>query len=220
MQKKLITSFIIIFTFTALSAFAATNYLNSVVLEKKDNNYNIILRSDNQAKVRKIVQSSDRIILSLKGIDAANTLSTLYKDTSDVNSLVVENTGNNELRIYIQAPEISKANIVFETPASAPMAVDANSTFKNVIWSFLILAFIVIIAKSTRMLNKYEKNTDINRSIKDREVEMYKNFKREMAVMQNMKPNINYKIRKSAYTSNSIRKAETIRNYQYLTRLN
>ena len=126
MLKKLLLILTIMTTITMNFAFANSNFLNSVVLEKGDDGYNIILRSDNKAKVKKSFKSDDKITLTLNGITTSNDFNTMYKNTSEVNNIVVENTDANTVKIYIQAPDISKANIVFDTPNSAPIVVSDN----------------------------------------------------------------------------------------------
>ncbi len=174
---------LIVMYFTGLCAFAASNYLNAVVLEGTDNSYNIVLRSDQRTKIKKTVQASDRITLTLKGITAADNISTLYKDTAQVNSLVVENSGNGELKIYVQAPGIDKANVVFENPDSTPIAVDVNSLFAKLLCITMLGGMIFIGVKSTRTLNSHTYEPYYKRNIKDRELELYRNFKREVATM-------------------------------------
>jgi hypothetical protein len=183
--------------FTALAALAQGNYLNAVVLDGN----NVVLRSDYQAKIKKVSASDDKVTLILKNTEASDNLSTLYKNMSEVNVLTVENGSNGELKIHIQAPGISKADIVFETPDSAPVTVIRNNGLKNVIIAVLVLAFFIIAAKSARAQRKF--GTAAN--FKKRELELYKNFKLE-------KPSINYKVAKISPRA----KYETIRNYAQL----
>lgn len=194
MQKRFLTG-LVIMMFTALAAIGAqSNYLNAVVLDGN----NVILRSDYQAKIKKIADSDNKITLILKNTTASDNLSTLYKGTSEANIITAENGNNNELRLHIQSPGISKANVVFETPDSAPVTVIRNDGLKNVSIAVLILAFFLIAAKSARAQRRF--GTNLN--YKDREVELYKNFK---------PASINYKVAKEP-----VRRAgrhETIRNY-------
>ena len=120
MLKKILLTLII---FTGLAAYAGENFLNTVVLENNDGAYSIVLRSDEVAKVKKDVEAPDKIVLTLKGISQSPDVNTLYKNTPEVSGLVIQNSGNNEVKIFINAPDISKANIIFETPNSAPILV-------------------------------------------------------------------------------------------------
>ena len=68
MLKRLILILTLIITFTAHTVEAASNFLNSVLLEKNEDGYNIVLRADNTAKVKKSSQSTDKITLTIDGI--------------------------------------------------------------------------------------------------------------------------------------------------------
>ena len=66
-----------IFMLTIGSAIAGDNFLNTVILEGAENGYNIILRSDNLAGVKRIQNGKDKLTLEIKGLTASNSLSTL-----------------------------------------------------------------------------------------------------------------------------------------------
>ena len=64
----MLKKFILIFTLILLGGvkvFAADNYLNSVVIENSDDAVSIVLRSDDVAKIKKEIESPDKIILNL-----------------------------------------------------------------------------------------------------------------------------------------------------------
>ena len=91
MLKKILFTLII---FTGLSAYAGDNFLNSVVIDNNDGDMSVILRSDEVTKVKKEVESSDKVILTLKGIAQSPNINTLYKNAKDVNGLIIQNDGN------------------------------------------------------------------------------------------------------------------------------
>ena len=105
MFKKILLTLIL---FSGLSAFASENYLNSVVVSKNDGKTSIILRTDEITKVKKEVEAVDKIVVTLKGVTQSPALNTLYKNISDVNGLIIQSENNGELKIYVEAPEISK----------------------------------------------------------------------------------------------------------------
>lgn len=220
MLKKLILILTLIVTFTVNTAQAGTNFLNSVVLEKGEDGYNIILRSDNTAKVKKSIQSADKIVLTLNGITTSNNINTLYKNTPDVNNIILDNSDSNILKIYIQAPDIAKANIVFETPNSAPIAVGDNFAHEKIIWSVISLLLLFMAMRSAKNINTGNPLYDLHqKALREREMEMYKNFKDELKRM----PAMNYNINSRSYTTNVVRRNETIRdtikNSKQLTRI-
>lgn len=201
LKRILLTSLILI----GMSAFAADNSLNSVIVSKNDGKTSIVLRSDEIAKVKKEVENVDRIILSLKGISQSPDINTLYKNTSDVRGLVIQNDGNNGLKIYIEAPEISKADIVFETPNSTPITVSDTFNEGKLIWSAISVLLLLIVMRSARNINNVQK--DINEIIKEREMALYRNFQKEVSTL----PSINYKLK--SYRKHVL-KGETIRSYE------
>lgn len=203
MLKKILLTLII---FAGLSVYAADNYLNSVVIENNDGETSIVLRSDVVAKVKREVQASDKVMLTIKGIAQSPDINTLYKNASNVNGLIIQNDGNNELKVYIEAPDISKANIVFETPNSAPITVKDNSGESKTAWSVVSIAILLLVMRSAKNINNKTAQKDINEIIKEREKELYRNFQKEVASM----PSLGYKLK--SYNKHVL-KGETLRNY-------
>lgn len=203
MLKKILLTLII---FAGLSVHATDNYLNSVVIENNDGETSIVLRSDAVAKVKREVQASDKVILTIKGIAQSPDINTLYKNASNVNGLIIQNDGNNELKVYIEAPDISKANIVFDTPNSAPITVKDNSGEGKTAWSIVSIAILLLVMRSAKNINHKPVQKDINVIIKEREKELYRNFQKEVASM----PSLGYKLK--SYNKHVL-KSETLRNY-------
>lgn len=209
MFKKILLTMIL---FSGLSAFASDNYLNSVVISKNDGKTSIVLRTDEIAKVKKEVEASDKIIITLKGITQAPSINTLYKNISDVNGLIIQSENNGELKIYVEAPDIAKADVVFETPNSAPITVINKINEEKAVWSIISIALLLLIMNSAkRMAKEPVKEPDITEIIKEREKALYKNFQREVATI----PSINYKLK--GYRKHVL-KGETIRAYENRTK--
>ena len=82
MKKLFLILTLLIFSIT--SARAADNYLNTVILEGAEGGYNVILRSDSLAAVKRIPEGQNKLTLEVKGATASNSLSTIYKNTSEV----------------------------------------------------------------------------------------------------------------------------------------
>jgi hypothetical protein len=192
--------------------FAADNFLNAVVLEGTGSGYNVILRSDAIAAVKRTVENPDKIILSIKGLTLSDNLTTLYRNTSSTNGIVVENTGNKEVQIQIQGNGVSKSNIIFDSPASAPVIVPDKISRKTIGWSvFALLALCMLFAKSKNIKVESREKIDaaVRKKMRDREIAMYKNYRRELLT----KPSIDYKI-KNPRIQQAIRQADTIRHLQ------
>lgn len=110
-----------IFLIVALSifsgnlAFASDNVLQAIQVDGVKDSYNIILKSDDVAELRKTVQAPNKMILDLKGIRASKAINTIYNNTASVDSVVVESTGEDTVKILIQADNVGNAGIHFDT---------------------------------------------------------------------------------------------------------
>lgn len=210
MKKLFIVFTTLMLTVTA--AFAGDNFLNTVILEGTGNGYNVILRSDEIATVKKTVNSDNKITLDVKGVTSSSNISTLYKNTSQANTVIVENAGNNAVRISIQANGIANSNIIFDTPASAPVVVTDSVSNNTIVWSALaFIALFTVFAKSRNIKEDSESviREAIQKDMRNREIEMYKNYRKELLTI----PSIDYKI-KNPRVQEAIRRADTIRHLQ------
>ena len=203
MFKKILFTLIL---FTGLSAYAGDNFLNSVVIDNNEGEMSVILRSDQITKVKKEVESADKVVLTLKGIAQSPSINTLYKNAKDVNGLIIQNEGNNDLKIYIEAPNVAKANIIFDTPNSSPITVSDSKGEERVAWSIISILILLFIMRSAKNISAEPPKKDINEIIKEREKQLYRNFQKEVAAM----PSIGYKLK--AYNKHVL-KGETIRTY-------
>ncbi len=205
-MKRLFLIFLIVILNTSIPAFSAENYLNSVVLEGVDNTYNVVLRSDAPAKVKKSVKSADSMELTLKGVSAAGNVNTLYKNTTNANGIIVEKASNGEVKVYINAKNIADANVIFNTPNSAPIQVGDRFAKEKLTWALCLFAFSALMihhlkSKNRRIVKKL--------NMRDREIEFYK------AGM----PSLNYKLQRN-YVSLPFRSdVKTLREYQNLTKV-
>ncbi len=209
-MKRLIILLTLIFT--GLTVQASENMLHTIVVEGTDDGYNIVLKSDSVPEVRKITKGNSTLILDVKGIEASNSVNALYKGAANINSLIVEHASDNELKIYIQAEDISRAAIMAQTENGNTIILSERFPVEKLMWSLTVLLILGFIIKSAKALTEYENSLVIKKDIKSREIELYKSFQREL---QNM-PAINCKI-KNAYATNAMPRSR--RNYKELARL-
>ena len=194
-----------------LAASASENYLRTVVVEGTDDGYNIILKTDDLPEVKKTVKGSDNITLDVKGITTSSSVNAIYKSTASVNGLIVENVADDELKIYIQAKDIAKATIMAQTSSGEPVILSERFPVEKVLWSIAVLGILAMVVKSAKAITDYENSIVIKKDIKDREIELYRNFQKELANM----PKINCKIN-NAYATNIMPRSR--RNYKELAR--
>ena len=217
-MKKIFFMFVGIIIFMCSSyVFAANNYLNAVILEGTDNGYNIILRTDAIASVKRTVEGDDKVTLNIKGLVASDDISTMYRNTSSANGIVVENIANNEVKIEIQSNGVAKADIIFDSPASAPIVVTDKVSHRTTGWTVVSLILLCLLfgkARNIKVDSKEKIKAAVQKNMRDREIAMYKNYRREFLI----KPSIDYKIT-SPKMKEAIRKADTIRHLQRVSRV-
>lgn len=201
-----------IFMLNIIPALAGDNYLNTVILEGSERGYNIILRSDSLANVKRISEGQNRLTLDIKGLSASNNISTLYRNTSDDSSVIVENTGANSVKVHINAKDAANSNIIFDTPASSPVVVSDSVSKNMLLWSvfaFCALSLVFLMSKNIKDDPHEEIAEALQKNMRDREIEMYKKYRKDLLTI----PSIDYKI-KNPRVQNIIRRADTIRHLQ------
>lgn len=114
--------------FTTLSVFADENILQSIEIEPVKDTYNIVLVSDKAVNVKKTVQASNQITLSMKDIRASKTLNTIYNNVSNVDTVMVEPAGNG-IKIFFQADNAAASTVTFDS--LIPASTLAKKTTKN-----------------------------------------------------------------------------------------
>ena len=216
-MKKFILTILAIMLTGISTAYSAENYLNAVILEGTPSGYNIVLRSDGIASVKRTIQNQNKIVLNIKGLSASDNLTTLYRNTSAANGIIVENIGNNEVQIQVQGKNVSKSEILFDNPAAAPVVVPDKVSHKAFGWSiFALIGLCILFAKSRNIKvdSKEKINAAVRKNLRDREIAMYKNYRKELLT----KPSIDYKI-KNPRMQRAIREAETIRHLQRASKI-
>lgn len=119
------------FSLIGKSAFASDNVLQAIQIDGVKDSYNIVLRSDDTAELKKTIQAPNKMTLTLKGIRASKSINTIYNNTADVDSVVVEPTGNDAVKILIQADNVQDANIQFDTLKTPLGVLDKSSKSNN-----------------------------------------------------------------------------------------
>lgn len=97
------------------NAFASDNVLQAIQVDGVKDSYNIILKSDDVAEVKKTIQAPNKMTLVLNGIRASKTINTIYNNTSSVDSVVVEPNGDDSVKISVQAANVANAGVHFDS---------------------------------------------------------------------------------------------------------
>lgn len=208
-MRSLILIFTLFISLSFNSAFGSQNYLNEIVLENGESGYNVILRVDSPVRVKKTIASDNIIILSMKNIVASKNITTLYKNIPNANAIQIENMPDNDIQIKINANSIAGANVILNTPNSAPLPIGDKFAKEKMIWSIFSIAFIMI---SIYAIKTRDRRIVRKMNMRDREIEFYK------ATL----PSISY--RPQYLSVNSLEKSynknfKTLRQYQDLSKV-
>lgn len=110
--KKLVLSSVVVFGL-GLSAFATQNKLSAVEVNNSVNGYQIILRADKPTVVRKNIQSTDEILITVKGIVPVESVATIYNNVPDVDSVMIEPDSKDNIKILVHGKDVYKTNVAF-----------------------------------------------------------------------------------------------------------
>ena len=188
--------FLITFILSGLAAFASGNYLHTITLEKNNTGYNVLLSSDKMAKVTKKTPSENELVLELSGITSSDTVNALYKGTNNIDSLVVENTAPNKLKIYISADNIKNTTVIMEPQNGETTIVGETIPLDKTLWGVFVLALFCVIFKVSKDISEEDNKILIKKDIKDREIEMYKRYRNELVSYPSIKPHKDIRMRK------------------------
>lgn len=131
MSKFLKVLFLMLMSFCVSNkVFASDNVLQAIQVNGAKDSYNIVLKSDDVAELKKTVQAPNKMIINLKGIRASKTINTIYNNTSNVDSVVVEPINDENVKILIQGENVANAQVNFDT-LKTPLGVLDNSTQTN-----------------------------------------------------------------------------------------
>lgn len=109
---------------------ASDNVLQAIQVNGVKDSYNIVLKSDDVAELKKTVQAPNKMIINLKGIRASKTINTIYNNTSSVDSVVVEPINDDTVKILIQGQNVANAEVNFDT-LKTPLGVLGNNETQN-----------------------------------------------------------------------------------------
>ena len=112
-----------------LSVIAEDNVLQTIEIEPVKDTYNIVLISDKAVDVKKEVQDTNKITLTMKDIRASKTLNTVYNNVSNVDTVMVEPQGSG-ISIFFQAENAADATVTFDSLVPAVTAGKESKTLK------------------------------------------------------------------------------------------
>ena len=99
------------------------------------------------------------------------------KGTDSIENLVVENSGINKIKIYIQAPDIKSSSIIIKPSKGESLIVADSFPLSKTIWSIFVIGLFSIIFITSKKKAEQTNKLFIKRDIKDREIELYRRYK-------------------------------------------
>ena len=142
---------------------AEDNVLQSIEIVPVKDTYNIVLTADSAVDVKKNVQAPNKVTLEMKGIRASKTLNTIYNNASNVDTVMVEPSGNG-ISLFFQAENAANASITFDS--IAPVAAPATKPAQKVKLSNPIESYAPIYRedlaqeKTTSLFDKISRKSD------------------------------------------------------------
>lgn len=156
--------------FSVAGAYASDNVLQTIEIEPVKDTYNIVLVSDKAVDVKKTVQASNKINLTLKDIRVSKTVNTVYNNVSNVDTVMVEQQGSG-VNIFFQAENAEAATVTFDAITPAPIKSAPQET-KPLKLSNPIESYAPIYnedfenAKTSKLFNRLKANSAVS-DIKD-----------------------------------------------------
>ena len=124
-MKRVMLLFVVFFS--TLGVYADENVLQSIEIVPVKDTYNIVLVSDKAVDVKKTIQAPNKINLALKDIRASKTISPVYNNVSNVDTVMVEQQGSG-VNIFFQADNAEAATITFDALTPAPVKTSKADT--------------------------------------------------------------------------------------------
>ncbi len=219
-MKKILLSLIMIISMLSSVAFALDNSLNSIIVEGvSDNNYNVILRTDKVTNVKRTVKDNGVLVLELKNIATSLNLDTKYVNANNIDNVVVENTANNGVNIYIEAPNAGKADIIFDTPAAPPVVVGDGISRNQIAWIAAAFVLVFTMAGSFKKSAENDARLTYENDLAEREIKFYKEYKSDILTSARIDNKIKENLAKARIASvvKNSQKAATIRSLQKMS---
>ena len=192
----LIFTFLISFVCTFQPANAAENYLHSITLEKNDSGFNVILGADSITKVVKKSPSENELIIEMKDIKSSDSVNAVYKGVSSIDGLVVENSSYDKLKIYITADGIKYSTVIIQSAGGTPAIVGEQLPLDKALWIMFVLTLFAVVFKVAKDLSEEDDKILIKKDIKDREIQLYRKYRSQMALNTSIDSSHSVRMRK------------------------
>ena len=125
---KKIVGIALFFALGAAGAFA--NTLSEVQINADEQGYNIVLKTETAAQMKKVVNSPDKMSIELKDIKASEELNTVYNNVSNIDNVTIQPLAKQDLKITLKGKGISSSKIYFEEAKTLPAALPQEESIE------------------------------------------------------------------------------------------
>src|SRR5699024_3342804 len=94
--------------FLALSSSAVlANTLSEVQINAAETGYDIVLKTDNAAEMKKVVCSNDKMVIELKNVQASDSLNTIYNNVANIENVTIQPVSKEDLKLTFKGADIA-----------------------------------------------------------------------------------------------------------------
>ena len=147
------------------------------------------MSTDNVSKVSKKISSPNELIIDMNGISSTDTVNAIYKGTDSIESLIVEHISQNKLRIHIVAENIAMSTIMLQTADGITSIAAETFPWNKALWVVFVLTLFGVIFSVSKKISEQDDKILIKKDIKDREIDMYRQFRKQMDYNESLKLN-------------------------------
>ena len=192
-------AFVFVFLFVSLCAFSAENSLSEVgIKQSENNNYQVFLKLDKKAQIKKIVDGSDNLTLIVNSTLPSESMEIIYDSEDSLANIIVQKRNDNNTLISLQGQNMANAEIITkEISTGSTKQLDSNENMlsglffiadKKILGTSLIgILFLLSNVNKTVRQSQYSANTLRNKNL----------------VQSRNVPSINYKVNGSFSSVNA-----------------
>lgn len=155
----------------ALNAFCAENSVSSIKVKQiEDGEYEILLKTDKSARVRKTVEG-DSLILTIDSVVPSNSVEIVYDNAPGIQNITVQKKNSDSTLVFMQGNNI-KNSVIYTKNLSTGQVNLVNSdnglffiADKNILRAstlIMICLFMFLIAMRPQKKKYYENKNEIN----------------------------------------------------------
>lgn len=116
--------------FVLSSSAVLANTLSEVTINGVDSGYDIVLKTDSSAEMKKIVNSNDKMSIELKNVQASDTLNTVYNNVANIENVTIQPVSKENLKITFKGEDIAKSKIYFQNVKTVLPSANTEQTIE------------------------------------------------------------------------------------------